>query len=179
MFVHQQLEPDRWGTEDSMRGYVLTVKKVINARPQAIFALLGDASAHPRIDGSGSIRRPIAGAPERLELGSIFGMAMRMGIGYSMVNTVIEFEENRRIAWQTKPPGQVGLLTAGRIWRYELSPEDDSSTLVTESWDLSQDRQRWLLKRMVGLATKTRHNMERTLELIDQITTTEIGSAPA
>jgi uncharacterized protein YndB with AHSA1/START domain len=162
-----------------MRGYVVTVKRVIKAQPQAIFALLGDASAHPKIDGSGSVRHPIAGTPQRLELGSTFGMAMRMGIGYSMVNTVIEFEENRRIAGQTKPPGQAGRLTAGRIWRYELSPEDESSTLVQESWDLSEDKQRWLLKRMVGLATKTRNNMERTLELIDRIVVSEIGSAPA
>ena len=48
--------------------------------------------------------------PERLGLGATFGMSMHLGISYSMVNTVIEFEENRRIAWQATipgPPGQV------------------------------------------------------------------------
>jgi hypothetical protein len=32
-------------------------------------------------------------------------MSMRVGVAYSMVSTVIEFEDNRRIAWQTRPPG--------------------------------------------------------------------------
>jgi uncharacterized protein YndB with AHSA1/START domain len=153
-----------------MNGYVLTVERVIRARPEAIFALVSDAAAHPRIDGSGSVRQPISGHPERLELGSSFGMFMKMGIGYSMVNTVIEYEENKLIAWQTKPPGQVGRLIAGRIWRYELTAESDDKTLVKESWDISQDRQRWVLKRVVGLPTKTRTNMEKTLERIDQMT---------
>jgi uncharacterized protein YndB with AHSA1/START domain len=158
------------GTEASMHGYVLTVERSIKARPEAIFALVSDAAAHPRFDGSGCVKHVVNRTPQRLELGSSFGMFMKMGIGYSMVNTVIEYEENRLIAWQTRPPGQMGRLTAGRIWRYELSPEDHDTTLVKESWDLSQDRQRWLLRRMVGLPSKTRTNMERTLELIEELT---------
>ena len=164
-----------------MHGYVLTVERRIRARPEAIFALVSDASAHPLIDGSGSVRQVRADAPQRLELGSTFGMFMKMGIGYSMVNTVIEYEENKLIAWQTRPPGQMGHLTAGRIWRYELADAncdgdgDGDSTLVRESWDLSRDRQRWLLKRVVGLPTKTRNNMERTLERIEELTTVPSG----
>jgi uncharacterized protein YndB with AHSA1/START domain len=161
------------GTEDSMHGYVLTVERAIRAQPEAIFALVSDASAHPQIDGSGAVKHVVAGAPQRLELGSTFGMFMKMGIGYSMVNTVIEYEENRLIAWQTRPPGQMGRLTAGRIWRYELNPANDM-TLVKESWDLSQDRQRWLLSRMVGLPSKTRINMERTLDRIEELTSAPI-----
>jgi uncharacterized protein YndB with AHSA1/START domain len=156
-----------------MHGYALTVERVIRAKPEAIFALVSDAAAHPRIDGSGSVRQVISGAPERLELGSTFGMIMKMGIGYSMVNTVIEYEHNRLIAWQTKPPGQVGRLMAGRIWRYELVPESEEKTLVKETWDISQDRQRWILKRMVGMPSKTRSSMEKTLERIDEMTCPE------
>ena len=96
-------------------------------------------------------------------------MSMRVGIPYSMVSTVIEFEDNRRIAWQTRPPGLVGRFTAGRIWRYELEPVE-GGTLVKESWDLSQDMQRWFLK--VGpLPETTRKNMERTLARIEELTT--------
>jgi uncharacterized protein YndB with AHSA1/START domain len=153
-----------------MQGYVLTVERVIRARPEAIFGLVADAAEHPRIDGSGAVRQAKPDAPERLELGSTFGMSMKMGIGYSMMNTVIEYEENRLIAWQTRPPGQMGRFTAGRIWRYELWPEDEDATLVKETWDLSQDHMRWLLKRIVGLPTKTRTNMERTLERIEALT---------
>jgi hypothetical protein len=96
-------------------------------------------------------------------------MSMHMGINYSMVSTVIEFEENRRIAWQTRPGGLLGRFTAGRIWRYELEPVQ-SGTRVTESWDISQDHQRLLLK-LGGLPEKTRSNMEKTLERIERLTT--------
>ncbi|HUD17213.1 MAG TPA: hypothetical protein VMQ59_08115, partial [Acidimicrobiales bacterium] len=100
-----------------MDGDVVTTEKVIHAAPDAIFALLADASRHPDIDGSGTVKQAKTDAPARLSLGSTFGMSMKMGIGYSMVNTVIEFEDNRRIAWQARPPGFLGRISAGRIWR--------------------------------------------------------------
>ena len=62
---------------------------------------------------------------------------MKAGVPYSMVNTVIEFEPNRRIAWQTRPPGVFGKLFGGRIWRYELEPAD-GGTLVRETWDITR-----------------------------------------
>ncbi len=105
-----------------MDGDVVTVEKVIPAPADAIFALLADPARHPDIDGSGAVKQAKADAPQRLALGSTFGMSMRLGIPYSMVNTVIEFEDNRRIAWQARPPGFVGRFSAGRIWRYELEP---------------------------------------------------------
>ena len=95
-------------------------------------------------------------------------MSMKMGIGYSMVNTVIEFEENRRIAWQARPPGFIGRVAAGRIWRYELEPVPEG-TRVRESWDLSQDHQRRMLKRG-GMPKKTEANMAATLERIAALT---------
>jgi len=151
-----------------MDGDVVTVEKVIPAPADAIFALLADPARHPDIDGSGSVKQAKADAPQRLALGSKFGMSMRLGIPYSMVNTVIEFEDDRRIAWQARPPGLVGRFTAGRIWRYELEPVE-GGTRVKETWDLSQDKQRMLLK-LGGLPDKTRHNMEKTLERIDELT---------
>ena len=93
---------------------------------------------------------------------------MKMGIGYSMVNTVIEFEDNRCIAWQARPPGFIGQISAGRIWRYELEPVE-GGTRVRESWDVSKDHQRRLLK-MGGLPKKTQGNMEKTLDRIAELT---------
>jgi len=152
-----------------MDGDVVSVEKVIPAPADAIFALLADPARHPDIDGSGAVKQAKADAPERLALGSTFGMSMRLGIPYSMVNTVIEFEDNRRIAWQARPPGFVGRFSAGRIWRYELEPVE-GGTRVKESWDLSEDKQRMLL-RLGGLPDKTKHNMEETLERIEKLTT--------
>jgi len=100
--------------------------------------------------------------PQRLSLGSTFGMSMKLGIGYSMVNTVTEFEENRRIAWQARPPGFMGRFTGGRIWRYELEPVE-GGTLVRESWDVSQDHQRFLLK-LGPVPKQTQANIDKTLE---------------
>jgi uncharacterized protein YndB with AHSA1/START domain len=151
-----------------MDGDVVTTEKVIHAPPDAIFSLLADASRHPDIDGSGTVKQAKTDAPARLSLGSTFGMSMKMGIGYSMVNTVIEFEDNRRIAWQARPPGFLGKIAAGRIWRYELEPVD-GGTRVRESWDVSQDRQRRMLK-LGGLPKKTEANMAKTLDRIAELT---------
>jgi uncharacterized protein YndB with AHSA1/START domain len=152
-----------------MEGDVISAEKVIKAPPEAIFALVADASQHPSIDGSGTVKQVKAGAPQRLSIGSKFGMSMKLGIPYSMVSTVVEFEENRRIAWQSRAPGIVGKFTAGRIWRYELEPEGDGTTRVRESWDISQDYQRRFL-RLGGLPEKTRKNMQKTLDRIAELT---------
>lgn len=150
-----------------MEGDVVSVERLIPAPPDKIFALLSDASRHPLIDGSGSVKQAKPGAPDRLSLGSTFGMSMKLGVGYSMVNEVIEFEDGRRIAWQAHPQGTVGRFVGGRIWRYELEPQDDG-TKVRESWDISKDRQKKLL-RMGPVPDQTRRNMEKTLERIEQI----------
>ena len=151
-----------------MDGDVVTTEKVIRAAPEAIFDLLADARRHPDIDGSGTVKQTKSDAPSRLSLGATFAMSMKLVIGYSMVNTVIEFEENRRIAWQARPPGFIGRVAAGRIWRYELEPVPEG-TRVRESWDLSQDHQRRMLK-LGGLPKKTEANMAATLERIATLT---------
>jgi uncharacterized protein YndB with AHSA1/START domain len=125
-----------------MQGDVVTVEKRIKSSPEAIFSLLADASEHPKFDGSGTVKQAKPGAPQRLAQGSEFGMGMKLGVNYSTVNTVIEFEENRRIAWQTNSPGIFKRFLAGRIWRYELDPSDDGTTLVRESWDISRTTKR-------------------------------------
>jgi len=153
-----------------MDGDVVTVEKVIHAPPEAIFSLLADASRHPDIDGSGNVKQAKSGNPPRMTLGSTFGMSMKMGIGYSTVNTVIEFEENRRIAWQTGPKGKLERYVAGRIWRYELEPRDNG-TLVRESWDITTDHQRVLLKLGDIYSGKTRRDMELTLARLDTLVT--------
>jgi uncharacterized protein YndB with AHSA1/START domain len=141
-----------------------SVERVISATPEAIFALLADPRRHKDFDGSGTVRTA-KDMPDALELGSRFGMSMRLGIPYSMVSTVIEFEPNRRIAWQTFPPGVAARFAGGRIWRYELTPVD-GGTLVRESWDISEEK----LKMLVGPARgKTITAMTKTLERIDAL----------
>jgi hypothetical protein len=88
-------------------------------------------------------------------------MQMHAGVAYRTSNEVIEFEQDRRIAWQTT--GMMGLI-GGRIWRYELEPTE-GGTLVRESWDVSRDRQKFFLKRS-RMAPAAKVGMRRTLERI-------------
>jgi uncharacterized protein YndB with AHSA1/START domain len=157
----------------ALQGYVLSVKRMIAASPEKIFDVLSDATQHSVIDGSGMLQGKRPEAPQRLALGTTFGMSMKMlHMPYSTVNRVVEFEMNRRIAWQTGPTGFMERLIAGRIWRYELDP-DDGGTLVRESWDITPDHQRVLLKLGDIYSGKTRRDMERTLERLSELVTGE------
>ncbi len=98
---------------------------LINAPAHKIFEVLADPRMHPVIDGSNSVRSVIKG-PNRLTLGAKFGMNMEIGVKYRITNTVVEFEENKLIAWR-----HVGRW----IWRYELREVSPNQTLVIESFD--------------------------------------------
>lgn len=146
---------------------VATVERFIPAPASAIFDLLADPSRHQDIDGSGTVREATTGST-RLALGSKFGMSMKAGFGYSMESTIIEFEEDRRIAWQSRPPNSFfAKLAGGRIWRYELESVD-GGTKVRESWDISQERIK-LLVRPLRKATIT--SMTKTLARIEELVT--------
>jgi uncharacterized protein YndB with AHSA1/START domain len=151
-----------------MKEYVLSVERLIRATPEAIFEVLSDASKHSLIDGSGMLQGSNEPEGDRLALGSKFGMGMKMGVRYSTVNRVVEYEQDRTIAWQTGPEGRWGRWMGGRIWRYRLEPTDDG-TLVRESWDITPDHQRVLLRLGDIYWNKTRRDMERTLARLDHL----------
>ena len=144
-----------------------SVERFIAAPPTTIFNLLADPSRHRDIDGSGTVRDASDGS-QRLTLGSNFGMSMKAGLPYSMVSTVVEFEEDRRIAWQTRAPFSfLRPFVGGRIWRYELEPRN-GGTLVRETWDISQERVKAIVRPMRG---RTKKAMAATLERIEQLVT--------
>ena len=134
--------------------------RVIDASPAEIFGLLADAGKHQSFDGSGTVKGT-SRESRPLSLGSTFGMSMKMGVAYKTVNTVIEFQPEKRIAWQTTG---FGGLVGGRIWRYELSPAGQG-TRVIETWDISRDKQRFFLKRS-KFPEMTKENMDKTLDRI-------------
>ena len=105
----------------------------IKAPAKVIFDLIADPKSHTKIDGSGMLKGELK-APERLFLGASFGMKMRLGIPYIIKNTVLEFEENKSIAWRH-------LLH--NVWRYELIEIDPRTTLVIQSWDGRNARSKW------------------------------------
>ncbi len=144
-----------------------TVERVVPALPAAIFALLADPSRHHELDGSGLVQGSTA--PSRqLALGDTFTMPMKAGpVPYTMVNTVVEFEPDRRIAWQPRPvQSWLTPLVGGRIWRYELEPVD-GGTLVRETWDISQERVKPLVWPLVGAnRTGMRRSLDRLAALV-------------
>jgi len=151
-----------------MDGNTVSVERVIKAPPDKIFALLADAGKHASIDGTDSVNHA-SKASVPLSMGAKFGMAMRgrketLLIPYRTNNTVIEYEPDRRIAWKTTfLGGRIG----GRIWRYELEAAPEG-TLVRETWDVSQDKQ----KRMItsgSIPEQTADGMRATLERIAKL----------
>jgi hypothetical protein len=134
----------------------------IEADAATIFAVLSDPSLHSVIDGSGTVRGSAGPRDQRLELGSKFGINMRMGVPYRMPNTVVEFEQDRLIAWCH--PGK-------HRWRWEVEPlGDGSSCRVTETFDWSTSRLPWLIER-VGYPEKHLPNIERSLQRLDAYVT--------
>ena len=151
-----------------MDGNTVSVERVIKAPPGQIFALLADAGKHASFDGSETVNHATQQAVP-LSLGAKFGMAMRgrketLFIPYRTNNTVIEYEPDRRIAWQTYG---LGGLIGGRIWRYELSPADDG-TLVCETWDVSEDKQKPMITRG-SVPQQTADGMRATLKRIAEL----------
>lgn len=144
-----------------------SVERTIPQPAEAIFAFLAAPRRHHEIDGSGTVHEAKDG-PERVKLGDKFTMAMKRGVPYKTHNTVVEFEDNRRIAWQPRASEPLGSIFGGPIWRYELEPVE-GGTRVTESWDTSQTK---LLKPLLraGPARKdTRKSMTQTLDNIEKL----------
>ncbi len=127
--------------------------RFVSAEPQAIFDLLADPSQHPVIDGSGTVRAASDDLPDRLALGSKFGMSMKMGVPYSITNEVVEFDEPNLIAWRH---------TGHHVWRYRLRPVD-GGTEVTEEFDWGAARVPLALK-LIGVPKRNAKAIEATLD---------------
>ena len=124
---------------------------VVPAPPAAVFALLVDPARHADVDGSGTVKGRLQG-PARLSLGARFGMRMRLVVPYAMSNRVVEFEEDRRIAWQ-----HVGR----HVWRWELAPVPEG-TRVTETFDWGPSLAPRVLERL-GVPARNARSIELSL----------------
>ncbi len=134
---------------------------VIDASPARIFDILADPRQHRLIDGSGAVRGTVSG-PDRLSKGARFGMNMRIGVPYRVINTVVEYDENRRIAWQHM---------ARHTWRYELEPVG-YGVRVTESWDWSTSPVARLME-LVGFPAKNKQAIRQSLIRLKRATEDE------
>ncbi|MFI6577552.1 SRPBCC family protein [Nocardiopsis sp. NPDC050513] len=124
----------------------------VKASAEHVFDLVATPARHPEFDGSDTVRAALSG-PARLSPGSRFGMTMRVfGLPYRMTNRVVEFEQDRLIAWRHLGPHR---------WRYELEELSEGVTRVTETFDYSRGLP--VLYVLSGVPARNAASIERTL----------------
>ncbi len=115
---------------------LISASHFVPASTHEIFELLANPAMHPMIDGSGSVLAAKDAAPKRLSLNTTFGMSMKKGMPYKITNTVVEFVEDKQIAWRH---------FGGHIWRYILEPTTGGTT-VTEQFAYRNSRSPLMLE---------------------------------
>jgi hypothetical protein len=128
---------------------------VIETDPTTVFDVIADPAQHPLFDGSGSVKGQASGPP-RLYLGARFAMRMRIVAPYLTRNRVVEYDEDRRIAWRH---------FARHVWRFELAPLDDTTmrTRVTETFDYAPAPAAAVYER-IGIPGHNRRSIEASLQ---------------
>lgn len=137
---------------------IVSVTRTVAAPAADIFDLLATPTRHAEIDGSGSVRGVQDRTPARLSAGARFGMQMRIGLPYKILNEVVEFEEPTRIAWRH---------FGGHVWRYLLEPVDDEHTHVTEQFDATGSRAPVVLW-LIGAKRRNEKSINATLARLQQ-----------
>ena len=118
---------------------VVSASREISAPAALIFELIADPVEQPRWDGNDNLRQAAPGQRVRAA-GDVF--VMTLSRGGVRENTIVEFDEGRRIAWRPNVPGKP---PPGHLWRWELEPIDTNRTRVTHTYDWSEltDRSRY------------------------------------
>src|ERR1017187_9696305 len=122
-----------------MAGETVSATTIINAPPEAIFAVLADPARHAAIDGTGWVREP-AGSQPLTAAGQVFRMAMyhagHPGGNYLMASRGQVFDPPRAISWGPgQDTGDGSLGVGGWGLGHDLAPAGPSGTTVTLSYD--------------------------------------------
>lgn len=155
------------------------VSRNIPAPADVIFAIIATPDRQKEFDGSDMLRgSDVTGMVTGV--GEKFTMQMhRLGRDYAMINHIVEFEMNRRIAWEPAPgdldtaggdPEKIG-VPAGYQWGYVLEPIGDGGTHVTEFFDVGPAGV-WILEKEGGSwingHNTVKESMANTLELLER-----------
>jgi uncharacterized protein YndB with AHSA1/START domain len=114
---------------------------VIDASPDAVFAVLSDPTKHAAIDGTGWVCESVDTEP-LTSAGQMFRMAMyhprHPDGGYEMANRVQVFDPPHVISWEPgHNPGDGSVRLGGWVWRYDLAAVGPGRTEVTLTYDWS------------------------------------------
>jgi uncharacterized protein YndB with AHSA1/START domain len=165
----------------------ITESRDINASATRIFSILSDPALQPEVDGTGMLRSAVDNQVIT-RVGDVFFIEMTHWDrgNYVMENHVVEFEQDRRIAWEpvavTSESHNFDSDTDNpepRYWGWQLEPLSEERTRVTESFDGSRlsdglrkfisDGEFWRPAMVTSLG-----NLERLATQTDQ----EIGEGP-
>jgi len=126
----------------------------VDASAEEVFAFIARPANHAEISGDGTVKGERQGAEVLSKEGDTFGMSMKMyGLPYRITNTVVEYEDGRRIAWCH--PGK-------HRWRWEVTPDAAGGCTVTETFDMSTSPLKPVLK-LMGYPAKHRSNVEQSV----------------
>lgn len=153
----------------------VSVSRRISAPAEVLFAVLADPARHRSIDGSGMVGHALAATSLIGGAEDTFTMRMHndeMG-DYEITNHVIDYQPNRRIAWEpvltaaSRLEDQAGIGDRSHHrWIYELTPDGPDATIVTETYDCTRAPD-WL-RRAVKNGQRWMAAMTMTLERLDQ-----------
>ncbi|HEV7788349.1 MAG TPA: SRPBCC family protein [Pseudonocardia sp.] len=143
---------------------MVRASREIAASAEEIFALIADPSLQPRWDGNKNLRE--ASEEQRIRgIGDVFTMTLTTG--GVRENHVVEFVEARRIAWFPSDPGQ---RPPGHLWRWELTPVNETRTLVTHTYDWTRlTEEERLARAQSTTADSLRASLDRLAELAERL----------
>ncbi len=159
----------RGETTVSSEGSRVAVSRRIEAGAPTIFAIVADPTRHTEIDGSEMLRGALTDTVVA-GVGDVFVLKMyldRLG-DYEMANQVVEYEQDRRIVWEPRRH-DVDEPSGGHLWGYELTPDGERATVVTEIFDCA----RWpeADKPFIDYGREWIEAMTKTLERLDEMAT--------
>jgi uncharacterized protein YndB with AHSA1/START domain len=142
---------------------IVSASREIGASAKRIFELIADPDQQPRWDGNDNLAEA-AGGQRVLAVGDVFRMTTTKGNIWD--NHVVEFEEDRRIAWKPAEPGHE---PPGHLWRWELEPIEPLQTRVIHTYDWSRltDEKRFARARATT-ADKLRASLDRLAMLAER-----------
>jgi uncharacterized protein YndB with AHSA1/START domain len=108
---------------------IVSATREIAAPAARVFELIADPSRQPAWDGNDNLAEAAPGQRVRA-VGDVFVMTTKKG--HVRENSVVEFEEGRRIAWRPAEPGREA---PGHLWRWELVEVAPGRTQVTHTYD--------------------------------------------
>lgn len=153
------------------------VDRLIPADPKTIFEVLARPARHAELAGSGQVLGSPHG-PDRLSDGARFSMRTQQArLPYRTANEVVEFEEGRRIAWQTWGVIRGRRRIGGQLWRFLLVPEGEG-TRVFHEYDWFRALAPTVL-RLLRYPQRSEPHMRATLERLDLLTRGSGTDAPS